>query len=161
MSSKTTMKLPCSPPSPGDRPQTERIRIQTDDFSVQAEIEKLKAISPRIGGIVSFLGTARDFSSGRTVRQIAFEHYPGMAELRLAALRDQALQRFDIFDVTLIHRVGCLAPGENIVLVVVAAAHRQDAFAACRWCIDELKRTAPIWKKETTPEGDTWVEAHP
>jgi len=84
-----------------------------------------------------------------------------MAEKRLAEIRDQALKDYDIIEVTIIHRVGEISIGENIVLIVVGAEHRKDAFRACSWCIDELKRITPIWKKETTPEGIVWVEEHP
>ena len=139
----------------------ERIRIQTEDFSVGDETEKIKTLSKRIGGIVTFLGTARDFSKGLEIHKIDFEHYPGMAEKRLAEIRTQALKDYDIIDVTIIHRVGEIMIGENIVLIIVAAEHRQDAFRACSWCIDELKRITPIWKKETTPQGHVWVEEHP
>ena len=137
-----------------------RVRIQTADFNVAEEIAQLQATSRRIGGIVTFVGTARDFSSGRAVEQIDFEHYPGMAEARLLEIRAQGMTDFDIIDMTIIHRTGRILPGENIVLVVVAASHRKAAFAACEWCIDLLKRTTPIWKQETTPDGTVWVEPH-
>jgi molybdopterin synthase catalytic subunit len=140
---------------------TERVRIQLEDFSVEQEIAEIKSVSKRIGGIVSFLGSARDFSKEREVSQIEFEHYPIMAERTLAKIREEALNTFKIIDVTLIHRVGTICIGENIVLIIVGAAHRQDAFLACAWCIDRLKETVPIWKKETTPEGKIWVEEHP
>lgn len=142
-------------------PITDRIRIQREDFSVEDETLKIRNSSKRIGGIVSFLGTARDFSKGRDIHLIDFEYYPGMAEKRLAEIREQALKDYDIIDVTIIHRVGEIAIGENIVLIVVGAEHRKDAFRACSWCIDELKRITPIWKKETTPQGEVWVEEHP
>ncbi len=137
------------------------IRIQTEDFSIEDETVRVRESSRRIGGIVSFLGTARDFSKGQEIHKIDFEHYPGMAEKRLAEIREQALQDYDIIEVTIIHRVGERSIGENIVLIVVGAEHRQDAFRACSWCIDELKRITPIWKKETTPKGVVWVEEHP
>lgn len=139
----------------------ERIRIQEEDFSVEEETIKVREASRRIGGIVSFLGTARDFSKGQEIHKIDFEHYPGMAEKKLAEIREQALKDFDIIEVSIIHRVGERSIGENIVLIVVGAEHRQDAFRACSWCIDELKRITPIWKKETTPKGVVWVEEHP
>ncbi|MFQ5543986.1 MAG: molybdenum cofactor biosynthesis protein MoaE [Nitrospiria bacterium] len=139
----------------------DRIRIQVGDFGVEEETNKIKACSLRIGGIVTFLGTARDFSKGQEIHKIDFEHYPGMAEKRLAEIREQALKDYDIIEVTIIHRVGEIMIGDNIVLIVVGAEHRQDAFKACSWCIDELKRITPIWKKETTPQGHVWVEEHP
>ncbi len=138
-----------------------RIRIQEEDFGIEEETVKLKECSKRIGGIVTFLGTARDFSKGQEIHKIDFDHYPGMAEKRLAEIRDRALKEYDIIEVTLIHRVGEISIGENIVLIIVGAEHRKDAFNACSWCIDELKRITPIWKKETTPEGVVWVEEHP
>jgi molybdopterin synthase catalytic subunit len=142
-------------------PLTDRIRIQTEDFSVEAEIGKMKAVSKRVGAVVTFLGTARDFSEGRSVCRIDFEHYAGMAEQRLAALREEALKKYRVMDVTILHRIGTILPGENIVLVVVGAERRAEAFAACAWCIDTLKQTVPIWKKEITPDGDQWVTPHP
>ena len=140
---------------------SDRIRVQTEDFSVEEETNKVKNSSKRIGGIVTFLGTARDFSKGRDIHKIDFEHYPGMAQKRLAEIREQALKDYDIIEVSIIHRVGEIPIGDNIVLIVVGAEHRKDAFRACSWCIDELKRITPIWKKETTPQGEVWVEEHP
>jgi len=136
------------------------VRLQAEDFHLEAEIKKMKGVSKRIGGIVTFLGTARDYSRGRLIQQITFEHYPKMAEQCLAEIREEALKTFGVIGVTLIHRVGEIAIGENIVLVVVGAEHRQEAFRACAFCIDELKKRAPIWKKEVTPSGEFWVEDH-
>jgi len=124
-------------------------------------VERLKGSSSSIGGIVTFLGTTRDVSRGRQVAKLEFEHYPGMAEKKLAGIRDRAIKELGAIDVTIIHRVGTLPVGENIVLIVAAAGHRDEAFGACRFCIDELKRITPIWKKETTPDGEVWVEEHP
>ncbi len=138
-----------------------RIRIQEANFSVEEETNRIRESSKRIGGIVTFLGTARDFSKGRDIHWIDFEHYPQMAQKKLAEIRERALADFDIIDAAIIHRVGRIAIGENIVLIVVGAEHRKDAFAACSWCIDELKRITPIWKRETTPSGEVWVEEHP
>ena len=137
------------------------VRIQRDDFSIDEEIARVKQSSNTIGGISVFLGTARDLSRGREVAKLEFEHYPGMAEKQLELIRKEALEKFDILEVAIVHRFGVIDIGENIVLIVVGAEHRQDAFAACRWCIDELKQITPIWKKEITPTGDFWVEEHP
>ena len=137
------------------------VRIQREDFSVDAEIKAVLKKSKSIGGVVTFLGTARDFSKGRDVEMISFEHYNGMAEKKLKELRDEILDSFDIIELSIIHRVGDVRPGDNIVLIVVAAMHRVAAFDACENCIDELKRCVPIWKKEITPDGDYWVEEHP
>ncbi len=137
------------------------IRVQEEDFSIEDEIDEIKSVSDSIGGVVTFLGTTRNISKGRDVEKLIFEHYQGMAEKKLNELRDIALKKFDIVDVTIIHRVGEIGIGGNIVLIVVGAEHRADAFRACEWCIDELKQIVPIWKKEITPEGDVWVEDHP
>ncbi len=137
------------------------VRIQREDFSVDEEIGKVMETSTSIGGVVTFLGTVRDISRGKDIEMISFDHYQGMAEKKLKELRDKILDEFDIIELSIIHRVGDVRPGENIVLIVAAAKHRAAAFDACRACIDELKRTVPIWKKEITTEGDYWVEEHP
>lgn len=136
-------------------------RIQTEDFSVDDEIARIKAASTRIGGIVVFLGTARDFSRGHAVQKLTYEHYAGMAEEKVAQIRQEAKDRFDIIEVTILHRTGEIPLGGNIVLIVVGAEHRAEAFRACQWCIDQLKAITPIWKKEVTPKGEVWVEEHP
>ncbi len=137
------------------------VRIQREDFSIDDELERIKKSSTDIGGVAFFLGTVRAKSRGRQVAKIEFEHYPEMAEKQLELIREQSLEKFDILETLIIHRYGSIDLGENIVLIVVGAEHRQDAFDACRWCIDELKQITPIWKKEITPEGDFWVEQHP
>jgi molybdopterin synthase catalytic subunit len=137
------------------------VRVQSGPFSVEREISILKRSSAAIGAVVTFLGTTRDISRGKQVAKLEFEHYPGMAEKKLTQIRERALREFGVVDVTIVHRVGVLPVGEDIVLIVVASGHRDEAFGACRFCIDELKRITPIWKKETTPEGDVWVEEHP
>ena len=137
------------------------IRIQKEDFSVEEEVKALRKTSQRMGGIVSFLGCARDFSEGRDVFSIEFEQYAGMAEAAMQALRDEALKTFDIMDVRMVHRVTTVHAGDQIVLIVVGAEHRKAAFEACEWLIDTLKKRVPIWKKEVTPDGDTWVSEHP
>lgn len=139
----------------------EMVRIQTEDFSMDEEVKKVMASSKSIGGIVTFLGTARDISKGKDIELLSFEHYHGMAEKKLKELRDEMLDSYDIIELSIIHRVGDIKPGGNIVLIVAAAQHRAAAFDACEACIDELKRVVPIWKKETTTDGDYWVEEHP
>lgn len=139
----------------------DRVRIQEDDFSIEAEVNALRASSKRIGGIATFLGCARDFSEGRDVSAISFEQYAGMATAAMQTLRTEALERFDIIEARIIHRVTTVSAGEQIVLIAVGAEHRGPAFDACRWIIDELKQSVPIWKKETTPTGDSWVTQHP
>ena len=137
------------------------VRVQREDFSVDAEINRVRSKSKRIGGISIFLGTARDRSKGRDVDSITFEHYEGMAQTKLCEIRERALKDFDIIEVSILHRHGEIGIGENIVLIVVGAEHRAEAFRACQWAISELKRITPIWKLEHTPEGEVWVEEHP
>jgi len=137
------------------------VRVQQENFSIDEELERVRAQSSRIGGISIFLGTARDRSKGRDVRAMAFEHYEGMAQKKLNEIRERALADFDIIEALVLHRYGPIEIGENIVLIIVGAEHRADAFKACQWCIDELKKITPIWKMEYTPEGDVWVEEHP
>jgi len=137
------------------------VRIQEEDFSLQEEVRALQATSSRMGGIVSFLGCARDFSEGRDVFSIQFEQYAGMAEKAMQALHDEAMRTFDILGIRMVHRVATVHAGEQIVLIVVGAEHRKAAFEACEWLIDELKKRVPIWKKEVTPTGESWVTSHP
>ena len=136
------------------------VRIQAENFSQEEEIRALRASSNGIGGIVTFLGCARDFSEGREVSQISFDAYERMLLPELHKLRDEALARFELIDARIVHRLGTLQAGEQIVLIAAAAAHRGPAFDACRWLIDELKERLPIWKKETTPQGDSCVTPH-
>jgi MoaD family protein len=134
------------------------VRVQHDGIDLQDEIRQIKAVSRRIGAVVTFLGTVRDFSDGRDIQAIYFEHYPAMAEKYLQNLRQQMLNDFNLIDVRILHRIGKIPAGEDIVCVIVASEHRGDAFEACRWSIDELKRTVPLWKKEMTPVGEVWVD---
>jgi molybdopterin synthase catalytic subunit len=137
------------------------VRVQREDFSIDAEIARVRSRSKRIGGISMFLGAARDRSRGRDVDSITFEHYDGMAQKKLREIRARALSDFDILELLIIHRYGEISIGENIVLIIAGAEHRAEAFRACRWAIDELKQITPIWKLERTPEGEVWVEEHP
>jgi molybdopterin synthase catalytic subunit/molybdopterin converting factor small subunit len=137
------------------------VRVQRENFSLDAEVDRVRARSKRIGGIATFLGTARDWSKGHAVTGITFEHYEGMAQKKLHDIRARALQQFEVLEVLILHRYGAIEIGENIVLIVVGAEHRAEAFKACKWCIDELKQITPIWKLEQTPEGQVWVEEHP
>ena len=137
------------------------VRIQLEDFSQDDEINALRASSRRIGGIATFLGCARDFSEGREVSEISFDAYGSMALAEMNALRSEAIERFALIDARLVHRIGTVKGGDNIVFIAAGAEHRAAAFDACRWLIDELKSRVPIWKKEITPEGDSWVVPHP
>ena len=151
-----------NPPDPSVDPEEGGlVRVQCENFSIDAEIDRVRRRSKRIGGIATFLGIARDRSKGRDVSGITFEHYEGMAQKKLREIRARALKDFDVIEVLILHRYGPIEIGENIVLIVVGAEHRADAFKACRWCIDELKQITPIWKLEQTPQGEVWVEEHP
>ena len=149
------------PPFAGGADDTMLVRVQRENFSVDAEIDRVRTRSTRIGGISVFLGTARDHSRGHDVSAITFEYYEGMAQKKLREIRERALKDFDVLEVLILHRYGEIQIGENIVLIVVGAEHRADAFRACKWCIDELKQITPIWKLEQTPAGKVWVEEHP
>ena len=135
------------------------IRVQTADFDAGREITALRGGDPRVGAVASFIGTVRDVNDAAPVVLMTLEHYPLMTEKALEAIVAEATSRFDIFDVLVIHRVGTLAPADQIVLVAVTSAHRGDAFDACRFLMDYLKTRAPFWKKETTPQGTRWVDA--
>ncbi|WP_281777088.1 molybdopterin synthase catalytic subunit MoaE [Polynucleobacter sp. KF022] len=135
------------------------IRIQENDFDLSAEIGTLRKNDPRVGAVVSFLGTVRDMNDGSQVKGMTLEHYPGMTEKALQEILDQAKARWDIYQTLVIHRVGPLLPEDQIVLVAVTSAHRGEAFAACEFIMDYLKTAAPFWKKEDTPEGARWVDA--
>ncbi len=135
------------------------IRVQEEPFDAGAELAKLKAGRPEIGGSVMFLGSVRDLSEGAEVRAMTLEHYPGMTEKALAEIEAEALARWLIDASLIIHRYGRLEPGEDIVLVITCSAHREAAFEACHFLIDWLKTKAPFWKLEESPEGANWVEA--
>ena len=135
------------------------VRVQTEDFDVSREIGVLRARDPRVGAVASFIGTVRDVNDAAAVSTLTLEHYPGMTEKALKAIVAEARARFDIYDALVVHRVGELAPTDQIVLVVVTGAHREATFDACRFLMDYLKTRAPFWKKERTPEGTRWVEA--
>jgi molybdopterin synthase catalytic subunit len=135
------------------------VRIQTEDFDLGRELERMRAGNLKIGAVASFVGLVRDVNEATEVRTMTLEHYPGMTEKALAQIIDEARARWDICDALIIHRVGELKPGDQIVLAAVAGAHRGEAFAACEFIMDYLKTRAPFWKKEQTPAGDRWVEA--
>ena len=151
------------------------VSVQEADFDVGAEIAALSAGRDDVGAVASFVGLVRtdklaaektgapqgDSSCGQTesVRAMTLEHYPGMTEAALAAIVAEAKTRWNLLGVRVIHRVGRLQPGERIVLVVVASAHRGDAFGACEFIMDYLKTRAPFWKKEETLSGGRWVDA--
>ena len=135
------------------------VRIQEQDFDVSSELATLRAGDTRVGAVATFTGLVRDLNDAAQVSTLTLEHYPGMTEKALAQIVDDAKQRWDIYDALVIHRVGSLRPGDQIVFVAVTSAHRGESFAACQFIMDYLKTRAPFWKKEQTPEGERWVEA--
>lgn len=136
------------------------IRVQPEPFDPGAEIAALLAGRTDIGGIGSFIGTVRDTAGGRPVQAMTLEHYPGMTERALAGIVAQAHDRWPLLATTLIHRTGRLLPGDPIVLVLAASAHRQAALDATAFLIDWLKTGAPFWKQEHLANGETlWVDA--
>jgi molybdopterin synthase catalytic subunit len=138
---------------------TPRVTIQIEDFDLAAEIQVLRSNDKRVGAVCSFIGTVRDLNDGLTVSSMELEHYPGMTEKAIETMIDEAVARFDIFAVRVIHRVGLLQPLDQVVMVAVTASHRGESFKACEFLMDYLKTQAPFWKKEQTPEGARWVDA--
>ena len=134
------------------------VRVQTEDFNTDAIVNDLTRDRKDIGAIVSFIGLVRDLPD-QSLQSMTLEHYPAMTEKALNGIVDTAMQRWDINDVAVIHRVGELKPADRIVLVVTLSAHRKDAFNAAEYIMDYLKTRAPFWKKETTSDGEHWVEA--
>ena len=134
------------------------VRVQTADFDVATELAAIRTASADVGAVVSFIGQVRDINDGDTVKTLTLEHYPGMTERALEQIETEAKSRWDILNSLIIHRVGTLKPLDQIVLVVVSSAHRSEAFKACEFMMDYLKTQAPFWKKESTPDGERWVE---
>ncbi|MBT3992250.1 MAG: molybdenum cofactor biosynthesis protein MoaE [Rhodospirillaceae bacterium] len=135
------------------------VRVQLEDFDAGAEIAKISATNTNVGGVCSFVGLVREFDEGSAITAMTLEHYPGMTEKQLAKIEAEAHERWPLEDSLIIHRYGRMEPGEQIVLVVTASAHRKAAFEACEFLIDWLKTQAPFWKSEETPDGAKWVDA--
>ena len=135
------------------------VQVQEADFDLSTEIAAMRQARPDLGAVVAFIGLVRDINAGSNVAAMTLEHYPGMTQKALEGIAAQAIQRWDIAEVLVIHRVGRLLPTDQIVLVAVAGAHRGPAFQACEFIMDYLKTQAPFWKKEQTPNGEQWVEA--
>jgi molybdopterin synthase catalytic subunit len=135
------------------------IRIQQADFDIAQEISALTEGRTDIGAVVSFSGICRGSESGETIAALTLEHYPGMAEAEIARHAETAMARWPLTGLTVIHRVGRIVPGENIVLVLTASAHRQAAFEAAEFLMDYLKANAPFWKREEGAAGTGWVGA--
>ena len=135
------------------------IRLQREDFEAGAEAARLTQGRTDIGAVVTFAGICRDHEAGRGVSAMTLEHYPGMAEDEIARHVAEAQSRWPLMGVTVIHRYGRMVPGDNIVLVATASAHRQAAFEAASFLMDYLKTRAPFWKLEERPDGQDWVAA--
>ena len=140
------------------------VQVQTEDFDVGLEINKLRFSNSNAGALVSFVGQVREFTHdnlnvGDSIHTLTLEHYPGMTESALEAIELEAKKRWNVLNILIIHRVGSLKPLDQIVLVIVMSAHRGDAFKACEFMMDYLKTQAPFWKKEVTPTGERWVDA--
>jgi molybdopterin synthase catalytic subunit len=135
------------------------IRIQEADFDIAHEIDALTKGRTDIGAVVSFSGICRGSENGEPIAALTLEHYPGMAEEEIKRHADEAVSRWPLTGLTVIHRVGRIAPGENIVLVLTASQHRQAAFHAAEFLMDYLKTNAPFWKREESAKGASWIEA--
>ena len=138
---------------------TATIRIQQADFDVAQEIAALSKGRTDVGAVVTFSGICRGSENGEPIAALTLEHYPGMAEAEIGRHADEALARWPLQGLTIIHRFGRIAPGENIVLVVTASSHRQAAFEAAEFLMDYLKTNAPFWKREESEKGTSWIEA--
>ena len=136
----------------------QQVLVQTDPLDIGAIQQSLCAGNPAIGALVSFVGLMRDMNAGDQVLNMTLEHYPGMTEKALQSILTEAEQRWDLIGIRVVHRVGELRPLDPIVAVVVASAHRGEAFQACEFVIDYLKTRAPFWKKEKTVKGERWVD---
>jgi molybdopterin synthase catalytic subunit len=134
----------------------EMIRVTIKDFSVDEVVESIKA--DVMGALVTFIGIVRSSSGGRDVDHIEIQVYEEMARRQLELIREEALERFDVDKVAIVHRFGYLRVSEKIMMIVVGAAHRAEAFETCRYVLEAIKERVPIWKKEVTPEGDFWIE---
>ncbi len=135
------------------------IKVQAEPFDIGKEIAGLTSGNTSIGGVVSFVGTVREMSGGESINSMTLEHYPGMTEQALADIEARANNRWPLEASLIIHRYGRLLPGEGIVLVITASAHRKAAFEACEYLMDWLKTKAPFWKLEENDAGGTWVDA--
>ena len=135
------------------------IRVQTEDFDIGAEISRMTSGKTEIGGLASFVGLVRDYAGDEKISSMTLEHYPGMTEKQLSRLEDEARERWDLQDVLIIHRYGTLNPGDRIVLVATASAHREASLESCQVLIDWLKTKAPFWKLEDRESGAKWVDS--
>ena len=141
-------------------PPNVTIRIQQADFDIGREIAALTQGRTDIGAVVTFSGICRGSEGDEAIAALTLEHYPGMAEAEIARHAETAMSRWPLTGLTVVHRVGRIAAGENIVLVLTASAHRQAAFQAAEFLMDYLKANAPFWKREEKRDGPSWVDAH-
>ena len=137
----------------------QRVSIQTQDFNLADEIAQLRMGDKRVGAVCSFVGTVRGSNDVLNITSMELEHYPGMTETAIEKMIDESCLRFDIFAARVVHRIGLLAPLDQVVMVAVTSAHRGQSFQACEFLMDYLKTQAPFWKKEMTPGGARWVDA--
>lgn len=135
----------------------DKIVVQTEDFDLTTEVEFIKSSSPNVGAIVSFIGTVRDLNNESLV-SLTLEHYPEMTEKSLESIANNARDKWELESITIIHRVGTLCIGDQIVLVITTSEHRQEAFDSCNFIMDYLKTDAPFWKKEISDKEEKWVE---
>ena len=134
----------------------DKIIVQTEDFDLTTEVELVKSTNSSIGAVVSFIGTVRNLT-GESLVSLNLEHYPGMTEKSLSSIADKARNKWEIDSITIIHRVGTLGIGDQIVLVITSSKHRQAAFDSCNYIMDFLKTDAPFWKKEVSDKEEKWV----
>ena len=135
------------------------VRVQEADFDVGVEMAALSEGRTDVGGVASFVGLVRDIAGGTAVTAMTLEHYPGMTERQLEEIEAEARSRWPLLEVSIVHRIGRLQPGDRIMFCGAASAHRGAALEACAFLMDWLKTKAPFWKKEETPAGERWVEA--
>ena len=136
----------------------DKIVVQTEDFDLTTEVEFIKSSSPNVGAIVSFIGTVRDLNNESLV-SLTLEHYPEMTEKSLESIANKVRDKWELESITIIHRVGTLCIGDQIVLVITTSEHRQEAFDSCNFIMDYLKTDAPFWKKEISDKKEKWVES--
>lgn len=132
------------------------INVTREDFSVDEVLDRI--CSESMGALVTFVGVVRDHSKGRRVDRIEIQIYEEMAKRQLEAIRGEAIERFGVEEIAIIHKYGSLKVSDNIMMIAVGGGHRQEAFDACRYVLESIKERVPIWKKEITPEGEFWVE---
>lgn len=133
-----------------------RLVKKPEDFNLEEAVKLVSRSST--GGLVFFLGKVRDENHGRKVLKLIYEAYPEMAVAEMERIREEALERFPIEEMLIWHRYGELEIGDNTILIIASAGHRREAFEACRWAIDEVKKRVPVWKREVTEEGEFWIE---